>query len=146
MSEEQEKKSSGKPIERATITEMQKVKLTALAAQANEALQGVTSVTKSDIVNLLIEENPDLLSNEQLEKLRLRHVDEVKYAFWMAQRLKAARESGESLTLSDLLAENKIFLDPKPSPSKKPRRKRKHTAGEPAANEDDQPQVPQELT
>lgn len=130
MPEELDNQNVTNTIERATICEQQKEKLSILAAQANDALSGVASVTKSDIVNLLLEEHPTELSEAQIEKLRSRHVDEVKYAFWIAKRLKQARANGETLTLNDLLAQNSIPLPAHEVPQKRARRRRKKEAGE----------------
>ena len=103
-----ENKRNAVPVERATIAEDQKNKLAALAAQANEALKGIASITKSDIVNLMIEEHSDELCDRQIEKLRNRNVDEVKYALWIAKRLREARSAGESLTIKELMQESPL--------------------------------------
>lgn len=125
MQEELEKQNANASIERATISEDLKEKLSALAAQANEALSGVASVTKSDIVNLLLEDHSNELSEIQIEKLRSRHVDEVKYAFWIAKRLKQARANGEALSFQDILAQNSMPLPARAATQKRTRRKRK---------------------
>ena len=130
MQEEQEKQNTNAAIERATISEAHKEKLSALAAQANEALSGVASVTKSDIVNLLLEDHPKELSEVQIEKLRSRHVDEVKYAFWIAKRLKQARANGEALSLHDILAQNSMPTPAREGSQKRTRRKRKKEIGD----------------
>lgn len=123
MDESIKEKKITKPIERATISDSLKDKLAHLAAQATESLQGITSVTKSDIVNLLIEEHPAKLSVTQLNKLKATHIDEVKYAFWIAERLKVAREAGEKVTIQDLLSQNHPCI----SATKRTRRKRKQS-------------------
>lgn len=92
-----------KPIERVTINDQFKDKLAALTEQANAALQGIANVTKSDLINLFLDEHPVELSLKQIERLKTTHIDQVKYAFWIASRLKAARDAGEIVTLNDLL-------------------------------------------
>ena len=103
-------KKQMKSIERVTISDALKEKLSSLSDQATKALNGMASITKSDIVNLLIEEQKDDLSNLQIEKLKARHLDQVKYAYWIANQLKEARNNGESLTLEDLMTKNQNFI------------------------------------
>lgn len=126
MSESIEMKKVSKPIERVTVAEALKDKLANLAAQATSALQGIASVTKSDIVNLLIEDHPDELSDAQIGRLKSTHIDQVKYAFWIAQRLKTARDAGEAITIQELLAQSQPLVNTSnASAGKRTRRKRK---------------------
>lgn len=113
-------KKQMKSIERVTISDALKEKLSSLSDQATKALNGMASITKSDIVNLLIEEQKEVLSVLQIEKLKARHLDQVKYAYWIANQLKEARNNGESLTLEDLITKNQILV----SSTKKQRRKK----------------------
>lgn len=113
-------KKQMKSIERVTISDALKEKLSSLSDQATKALNGMASITKSDIVNLLIEEQKEALSVLQIEKLKALHLDQVKYAYWIANQLKEARNNGESLTLEDLITKNQIFV----SSTKKQRRKK----------------------
>lgn len=123
MDESTEKKKPNKHIERVTIGDAFKDKLTRLKDQATEALRGISSITRSDIVNLMIDEHPDELSLAQIDKLKATHVDQVKYAFWIAQRLKAAHQSGEQVTIHELLAQEPFAEVKKPKGKRGPRKK-----------------------
>lgn len=124
MDESTEKKKTNKHIERVTIGDAFKDKLTRLKDQATEALRGISSITRSDIVNLLIDEHPDELSLAQIDKLKATHVDQVKYAFWIAQRLKAAHQSGEQMTIHELLAQEPFAQAQKTKGNKRGPRKK----------------------
>lgn len=113
-------KKKMKSVERVTVSDALKEKLSSLSDQATKALNRMASITKSDIVNLLIEEQKEALSVLQIEKLKARHLDQVKYAYWIANQLKEARNNGESLTLEDLITKNQILVS-----STKKRRKKK---------------------
>src|SRR5688500_9935480 len=100
MSEEINSKIA-KPIERVTVSESLKEKLAALTAQANLALQGIATITKSDVVNLVLEDHADLLSPLELERLRALHIDQVKLALWLASEMRDAKRAGENVTLKE---------------------------------------------
>lgn len=120
-----EKSKPTKLVERAIIDEKHKVKLGALVDQANTTLQGIAIVTKSDIVNLILENHADTLGNTELEQLKALHLDQVKYAFWLAKRLKAAKASGQELSLQQLLAESQpVMTKSSPKISRTPRKKK----------------------
>ena len=126
MDEAIEVKKASKPIERVTVAESLKDKLAILVTQATDSLQGIASVNKSDIVNLLIEDHPDKLSDVQIGKLKSTHIDQVKYALWIAQRLKAARDAGEPMTIQELLAQSQSVVNvANTATGKRTRRKRK---------------------
>lgn len=115
---------SQKAPERAIIAESQKEKLALLTAQANEALSGIATVTKSDVVNLLLELHGDKLNKIEIDRLRNIHFDEVKFAQWMANRLREARSSGESISLLDLVARGRDLVDhARVLPARRPRKK-----------------------
>jgi hypothetical protein len=93
-----------KQVERAVINDVLKNKLVQLTDQANVALQGIATLTKSDIVNLILSAHADELSSAEIDQLKALHLDQVKYAFWVAKKLKEARAAGETLSLQDILA------------------------------------------
>lgn len=112
MKEAIETPKSLKAIERATIAESLKPKLISLCEQANAALNGIATITKSDIVNLLLEGHSGSLSKDELDRLRVAHFDEVRFASWMATRLKEARSTGESVSLMELFEQGKALISP----------------------------------
>ena len=112
MSEEKVSKIA-KPIERVTVNEFLKEKLAALTTQANEALQGIATITKSDVVNLVLEDHADHLSPTEVERLRALHIDQVKLALWLADEIRDAKRAGESVTLKELLERCESALSPR---------------------------------
>lgn len=117
-------KKPQKPIERVTVSEELKAKLANLTSQANEALQGIASVTKSDVVNLIIHEHPGELDAWEIDRLKSTHIDEVKFSAWIAQEMKNAKRAGETVTFKELLERCEIALAGK-QPRAKPRTKKR---------------------
>lgn len=100
----EEAKKTAKPIERVTILDCHREKLARLTEQANAAMGGIASISKSDIVNMILGDHPDALSYDEVERLRAAHVDQVKLALWLADAAREAKKAGESVSLVDLLA------------------------------------------
>ena len=113
-----------KQIERVTVEDQHKEKLTKLTDEANAALQGIATVTKSDVANMILGNHPDALSSAEIETLKANHVDQVKFAFWVANRLKEARANGESLSLHDILELSQPVMSAPARTPKRPRKKR----------------------
>lgn len=122
MSEKINIDKPAKVIERATIDESLKDKLMQHTNQANDALQGIASISKSDVVNLVLSGHSGSLSPQEIEKLRHDHVDEVKYAYWIASQLKLARDRGENLSIEALLSQRNS--DVEKVSATKPRKRR----------------------
>jgi hypothetical protein len=115
-----------KPVERAVIDDKLKNKLEGLKEQANASLQGIATVTKSDIVNLILAAHPDELSLTEISQLKSLHLDQVKYALWIAKKLREARNAGEVLSLQDVLAmSQQVVCDEARAPRIKRARKKK---------------------
>ena len=113
-----------KQVERAVIDDKLKIKLATMTDQANAVLQGIATVTKSDIVNLILENHADTLGTTELEQLKALHLDQVKYAFWLTKRLKEAKASGQALSLQELLAQSQPAIATAiPKPPRRPRKK-----------------------
>jgi hypothetical protein len=113
MSEEVKPKKPAKAIERVTVADPLKGKLTRLAEEANAALQGIASITKSDVVNMILEHHGDALSQMEVEHLKARHVDQVKLALWLAESVREAKRAGEAVSLRELLERCESALSPK---------------------------------
>ena len=99
--------------ERVTIHETVREKLEKLTLQANEALQGVATVAKSDVVTLVVQSHPDTLSRAQVENLKATHFDEIKFASWLRMRLSDARTHGQELSLLELVERSRGVLEQK---------------------------------
>jgi hypothetical protein len=134
-------KKASKPIERVTVSEALKSKLQSLCDQANEALQGMATISKSDIMNLILDTHSCNLNKAEIDRLRNTHFDEVRFAQWMARRLKDARGAGEALTLMDLIERGKKLVSNPRDPTLKRQRRSKRLPGElsPESINDSQP-------
>ena len=122
--EQPNSKPKTKPIERITIDDTLKEQLSKLTAQANDALQGVASISKTDIVNFVLRQRSDTFSKAELKELRALHFDEIKFSQWMTLQLRKAQSTGEAITIKELLERNISMLEPSPKPaSKRPRGK-----------------------
>ena len=119
MSEQNETKKekskiSSKPLERVTIEEPQKEKLTLLTSLANESLNGMATISKSDLVNMILEQHPNELSKLEIEILRKSHLDIFKHLSWLQAQAKLAKESGNDVSLAELMKKSSDFLSSKP--------------------------------
>jgi hypothetical protein len=108
------------------IADLLKAKLQDLGSQANSILQGITTVTKSDVVNLILECHSGFLSASEIERLKALHLDQVKYAFWVANKLKAAKAAGQDVTLSEILESSQPLITGEGT-AKRTRARRKKT-------------------
>lgn len=112
-------KKENKVLERVTISDDLKEKLSLLCSQANEALQGFVTVTKSDIINFILNSHSETLSKPEIEALKAEHFDELRFANWLAAKIRDARESGENVSLKDLFEKSKPLMDNRKSKSEK---------------------------
>jgi len=103
-------KKKQKPLERVTIDEGLRTKLNNLVGIANESLQGVAEVNRSDIMNLLLKMHSDDLSPSETEELRKTHFDVFKCLTWLQHQAKDAKEKGAEVSLKDLLAKTSEFM------------------------------------
>lgn len=99
-------KSKTKNLERVTIDDLLKEKLATLAAMANDSLEGVCSISKSDVVNLILKMHPDELSKNQILELKKTHFDLVKYLSWLKKEAKATLSQGSEVSLNELLSKS----------------------------------------
>ncbi|MBI2712602.1 MAG: hypothetical protein HYX41_07105 [Bdellovibrio sp.] len=103
ISQSSEKKIRGQFPDRLKIGSEALSKLNLLIEQANQRLRGM-KLTRSDLVNFLILKRSETLSTQELKELETQYFDELKFAQWAIQELKAARSKGESITLGDILS------------------------------------------
>lgn len=99
-----------KPLERVTIDDALKEKLTHLTQAANDSLQGMANVNKSDIVNLLIRLHDETLSKAETEELRKIHFSVFKCLTWLQNQAKAAKDSGAEISLNELFEKSREFM------------------------------------
>jgi hypothetical protein len=110
-----------KAVERISISETMKEKLKSLTNQANESLEGITVLTKSDVINYILKDHSGEFSNKELQDIRLIHFNELKFSQWMTTQLKTAQARGEAMSLKELINRNLRLLE---SPNLKPRKTR----------------------
>ncbi len=101
--------------------------------EATSRLRGV-KLTRSDLVNFLILNHEQALSQAELKALENQFFDEVKFAQWAVDELKAAKGRGESIRLAEIIARNRSSL-----PAKAPRKARSRSSdpgASPTTNEE----------
>lgn len=91
--------------DRITLSKAALDNLEKLEAQVEKAFGGMVRLKNKELTNFLLEVRFSDLSNAELKMIRERYFDEVKAATLALQRLKQAKERGEELKLSDVLAQ-----------------------------------------
>ena len=124
-------KKTYKSLERVTIEEDLKEKLNSLTVAANESLQGITEVSKSDVVNLIIKLHDNGLSKLETDELRKTHFDVLKCLTWLQNQARAAKDNGNEVSLKDLFAKSsELMADLTGAPAQKIRKSRKRKNSE----------------
>lgn len=103
---ENDKRARNQCPDRLRISAEALTRLNCFIEQVSERLRGV-KVTRSELVNFLIMDRPEALSASELKGLESKYFDEVKFAQWAVEELKAAKVRGESSTLAEILAKHK---------------------------------------
>jgi len=96
------------PQDRATLTPANAKKLTAWLEQIESKYNGLVSVSKSDLTNYFLDKQPDVLSRDQLEKIKAAHFDEVRFAQWALKQIKDSKQKGEALSLKDIVSMSRL--------------------------------------
>ncbi len=78
-------------------------RLNQLNEQISGRLKGV-KLTRSDLVNFLILSHSETFSASEIKELEAKYFDEVKFAQWALEELKAAKARGEDRTLASILS------------------------------------------
>jgi len=112
-----------KSAERVTIDESLREKLNALTDQANLFLSGVAKVSKSDLINMILDRHETELSRQELEILRSKHLDPVKFAYWIAAHMKSSKENGEQVSFEDVLQRSQALFEKMKAPKIKRQRR-----------------------
>lgn len=103
-------KKTYKSLERVTIEDGLKDKLNSLTAAANESLQGIAEVSKSDVVNLILKLHEDQLSKIESDELKKIHFDVFKCLTWLQNQAKDAKEKGGQVSLKELFEKSSEFM------------------------------------
>lgn len=76
-----------------------------VAAQIEESFGGIIKLTHKEIANFILQSRTELLTNGELAAIKDKYFDDIQAAQWALQKLKAAKESGEELSLADVLSQ-----------------------------------------
>lgn len=107
--------------ERATLSPQVSTKVDVWLKQIEDKLSGSVSINKSDLVNFFLEKQADVLSKDQIEKIREAFFDEVRYAQWALQQVKDSKKKGESLSLKDVINLSRALDADTPKKPRKPK-------------------------
>lgn len=88
--------------DRVTLHPDALVRLSEWSADLEKHLKG-SRITKSDLVNFLILSHSVHLAEREIEQLKSRHFDEVRFAEWAIKELKRAKAEGRSVSLAEVL-------------------------------------------
>lgn len=105
-----------------------------LSDQVQSALGDLVQISQKDIVNFLIQERSNELTDSEISKIKSEHFDIVRALKRATQEAIKAKQDGHEIQLDELL---KIIQTPsvnKNQPSKKPRGRRKKVDGKPATH------------
>ena len=90
-------------LDRITLSESAKKKCEAWLKQANEHFNGMVQLKGADLVCIILEEMPDTLASQTLEKIKNEKLTDIQKAKWIYQKLKEAKVSGEEVDLESLI-------------------------------------------
>ncbi len=76
-----------------------------VAAQIEESFGGIIKLTHKEIANFILQSRTEPLNSSELAAVKDKYFDDVQAAQWALQKLKAAKESGEELSLADVLSQ-----------------------------------------
>lgn len=107
--------------ERATLSLQVSAKVDVWLKQIEEKLSGSVSINKSDLVNFFLAKQADVLSKDQIEKIREAFFDEVRFAQWALQQVKDSKKKGESLSLKDVINLSRALDTDTPKKPRKPK-------------------------
>lgn len=77
----------------------------AVATQIEASFGGIIKLTHKEIANFILQSRTELLTNSELAAVKDKYFDNVQAAQWALRKLKTAKESGEELSLADVLSQ-----------------------------------------
>ena len=110
LAKKEKVKANTKPLERVTIEDGVKEKLNLLTSIANESLNGMATISKSDVVNMILELHSNELTKLEVDLLRKTHLNIFKHLSWLQTQAKLAKERGDELSLSELVKKSNEFM------------------------------------
>lgn len=76
-----------------------------IASQIENTFGGIIKLTQKEMANFLLQSRKEPLTATELMAIKDKYFDDVQAAHWALQKLKAAKESGQELTLADVLGQ-----------------------------------------
>lgn len=106
MNEEQKPKRNRKANpDRITLSKEALQVLANMETQVERAFGGMVRLKNKELTNFILEARSTEFSSSELKMLKDKYFDEVRAATWALQKLKEAKERGESLKLKEILAQ-----------------------------------------
>lgn len=102
------------------------------AVQIEESFGGIIKLTYKEIANFLLQERTEPLTSSELSAIKDKYFDDVQAAHWALQKLKAAKESGEELSLADVLSQLQTPIVREKRKPKPPKVKSETTVNDPS--------------
>jgi len=102
--------------ERVTIAEPESLRLDKWLEQIGQRFDGFIKLNKSDLVRFLIASHAELLSREELDKIKVENYDEGEFLKWALLKRDEAKKRGDEFNLSDIFNAYKTVLS-KAAPS-----------------------------
>jgi hypothetical protein len=123
------------PIDRISLNPKNRMRLDKWIDEINAHLKGMVKVTRTDLVNCLLEEHSNSLSSLELNAAAKYCFDEVRWLNSAMDRLKKAKRVGETLSMEALLEERNALLGEGGKPLKGRPRKSQMAASESFENQ-----------
>lgn len=98
------------PVDRIALTPENRARVDKWLNSLNQAFGGMIKVTRTDLVNSLLEVRAAELSDTELKKIAKYSFDEVRWLNFAVERLKDAKKTGQQLTMDQLLTERNTLL------------------------------------
>jgi len=98
------------PIDRISLTPSNRKRVDKWLELLEEKLQGMAKITRTDLVNSLLELRSQELSQSEIQMIAKNSFDEVRWLNYAVERLKSAKKNGESLSMDQLLEERNSLL------------------------------------
>ena len=77
-------------IDRVTLNKSESEKINTWLQQINESSRGFLELTRSDLVNFLINSHAEELTKKEIKYIRLAHYSLIKHLNWITPQLKKA--------------------------------------------------------
>ena len=126
MSDLEPKAKRQRHEDRVTLDEESLRQVDRWIAQVTSATKGV-ALSRKDVVNWLVKQHTEELTTDELNELKGKYFNEVRFLQQAIKELRAAKQRGEAVTLEEILGTASHATAPAP---KRRRARRKSSAGE----------------